>query len=169
MTSEKQTTKVRVEDLDDLYQQCAGLDVHEASVTVCVVGGGKEGALAEFGTTTGELRQLGDWLRAQGAIQEALESTGGYWMPVWQILETGGFQLRLATAKEVRNLPGRKTDLADAIWLASLLRKGLVRASFVPSAEVRAVLDQCRSHTSLTHDRTRIVQRIEKILEQVNV
>jgi transposase len=172
MGSGKQTNravKVRIEDLADLHRCCAGIDVHKASVTVCVICGGDEAEVAQYGTTTNELKQLKAWLARKAVTHIVMESTGVYWKPVWQILEQGGFHLLLANARQVRNMPGRKTDQADAIWLATLLRKGLIEGSFIPPAEVRALRDLCRSRTSLLHDRTRIVQRLEKVLEEANI
>jgi transposase len=168
----KKGTKVQIENLQDIYQFCAGIDVHKAGVTVCAIcgeGAQREAEVVEYGTTTAELRQLGEWLREQGVTHVVMESTGVYWRPVWQILETAGFHLLLANAKQVRNVPGRKTDQSDSIWLATLLRKGLIRGSFIPSEAIRALRDLCRSRASLVRDRTRIVQRIEKVLEEGNV
>ena len=169
MKSRRQTTKVRIEDLEDLFPHSAGIDVHKAVLTVCAIAGGAEGEVAEFGTTTGELRRLVEWLLEQGITHVVMESTGVYWKPVWQILENGEFKLMLANAQQVRNMPGRKTDQNDAVWLALLLRKGLIRPSFVPPAEVRALRDLCRSRATLIHDRTRVVQRVEKVLEEANL
>jgi transposase len=168
----KKGTKVRIEDLQDIYEYCAGIDVHKSGVTVCAICGiGRQidAEVVEYGTTTGELRQLGEWLREQGVTHVVMESTGVYWRPVWQILEGMGFHLLLANAKQVRNVPGRKTDQSDSIWLATLLRKGLIRGSFIPPAAIRALRDLCRSRASLVRDRTRVVQRIEKVLEEGNV
>jgi len=168
----KKGTKVRIEDLQDIYEFCAGIDVHKAGVTVCAIcgrGAELEAEVVEYGTTTAELRQLGEWLREQGVTHVVMESTGVYWRPVWQILESAGFHLLLANAKKVRNVPGRKTDQSDSIWLATLLRKGLIQGSFIPPQEIRALRDLCRSRASLVRDRTRVIQRIEKVLEEGNV
>ncbi len=165
----KKGTKVRIEDLQDIYQFCAGIDVHKAGVTVCAIcgrGAELEAEVVEYGTTTAELRQLGEWLREQGVTHVVMESTGVYWRPVWQILESAGFHLLLANAKKVRNVPGRKTDQSDSIWLATLLCKGLIQGSFIPPQEIRALRDLCRSRASLVRDRTRVIQRIEKVLEE---
>jgi transposase len=171
MTNKKPpaATKVRLDDLANLHTSCAGIDVHKSSVTVCWIGSGSEGEITEYGTTTGELRALGAWLKSKAVTHVVMESTGVYWKPVWQILEEGKFHLLLANARQVRNMPGRKTDQADAIWLATLLRKGLIEGSFIPPVEVRALRDLCRSRASLMHDRTRVVQRIEKTLEVANI
>lgn len=173
MATRRRTNKVDINALVDLYERCAGIDVHKESVTVCVIrpgaDGSAQGEMATYGTTTRELRQLSQWLQECGVTHAVMESTGVYWRPVWQILETGGFRLFLANARQVRNMPGRKTDQADAVWLATLLRKGLIKGSFIAPPQIRALRDLCRSRASLVHDRTRVVQRIEKVLEEANI
>jgi len=173
MAIRRRTNKVDINALVDLYERCAGIDVHKETVTVCVIrpgtDGSAQGEMATYGTTTRELRQLSQWLQECGVTHAVMESTGVYWRPVWQILETGGFRLFLANAKQVRNMPGRKTDQADAVWLATLLRKGLIKGSFIAPPQIRALRDLCRSRASLVHDRTRVVQRIEKVLEEANI
>lgn len=168
-TEKRVSTRVRLDDLTDVHECCAGIDVHKASVTVCVSTGGGEGQLREYQTTTGALRELKQWLQQNSVTHVVMESTGVYWQPVWQILEDGGYQLLLANARQVRNMPGRKTDGEDAIWLATLLRKGLIRGSFIPPAEVRALRDLCRTRANLVGDRAQTSQRVEKVLEQANV
>ena len=173
MATRRRTNKVNIDALVDLYERCAAIDVHKESVTICAIlpstGGSVQGEMVSYGTTTGELRQLSQWLQECGVTHVVMESTGVYWRPVWQILEAGGFHLLLANAKQVRNMPGRKTDQADAVWLATLLRKGLIKGSFIAPPQVRALRDLCRSRTSLVRDRTRVVQRIEKVLEEANI
>ena len=168
-----QSKKIRIEDLADVYERCAGLDVHKESVSVCVIAPGAqgrtEGEVREFGTTTRELRKLTAWLMERGVTHVAMESTGVYWVPVWQILEEGGFQLVLANARAVRNVPGKKTDTADCVWLATLLRKGLIQASYIPPAQNRALRDLCRAHSTLVRERVRVVQRIQALLETANI
>ena len=165
--------KIRIQDLADLYEQCAGIDVHKQSVSVCViqpVGPSQpEGEVREFGTTTRELRELTAWLQQRGVTHVALESTGVYWVPVWQIREEGAFQLVLANARAVRNVPGKKTDTADCVWLATLLRKGLIQASYIPPAEIRALRDLCRAHSTLVRERGRGVQRLQALREMANL
>jgi transposase len=168
-TGKRVSTRVRLDDLVDVHQCCAGIDVHKASVTVCVSTGGGEGELRQYQTTTGALRELKQWLQQAAVTHVVMESTGVYWQPVWQILEDETYQLLLANARQVRNMPGRKTDGEDAIWLATLLRKGLIRGSFIPPAEVRALRDLCRTRANLVGDRAQTSQRVEKILEQANV
>ena len=168
-TGKKTSTRVRLDDLTDVHDCCAGIDVHKESVTVCVSTGGGQGELRQYQTTSSALRELKQWFQQTGVTHVVMESTGIYWQPVWQILEDGGYQLLLANARQVRNMPGRKTDGQDAVWLATLLRKGLIRGSFIPPAEVRALRDLCRTRASLVEDRASTSQRVEKILEQANV
>lgn len=165
----KSSTRVRLDDLIDVHDRCAGIDVHKQSVTVCISTGDGQGELREYQSTTGALRELKEWFRQMGVTHVVMESTGIYWQPVWQILEDDSYQLLLANARQVRNMPGRKTDGEDAIWLATLLRKGLIRGSFIPPAEVRALRDLCRTRANLVGDRASVSQRIEKILEQANI
>ena len=133
--------------MEVLYSRCAGLDVHKATVVAGVrlaaPGGKVVREVRTFGTTTASLLELAEWLTAQGCTHAAMEATGVYWKPVWHILAEGGFALVLANAAQVRNVPGRKTDVGDATWLAELLAHGLIRASFVPDTqtqELRALL-----------------------------
>jgi transposase len=169
----KQTTRkskrVRLNDLSDVHERCAGIDVHKASLTVCVSTGGGQGELRQYPATTGGLKELKQWLTESAVTHVVMESTGVYWQPVWQILEDEHYELILANARQVRNMPGRKTDGEDAAWLATLLRKGLVRGSFIPPAEVRALRDLCRTRATMVMDRATVSQRVEKVLEQANI
>jgi transposase len=165
----RRSKRVRLNDLSDVHERCAGIDVHKASVTVCVSTGGGQGELRQYPTTTAGLRELKQWLTDSGVTHVVMESTGVYWQPVWQILEDEHYRLILANARQVRNLPGRKTDGEDAAWLATLLRKGLVRGSFIPPAEVRALRDLCRTRATLVMERATVSQRVEKVLEQANI
>src|ERR1039457_3135205 len=124
--------------MEVLHAHCAGLDVHKDSVVACVQhrGDGKETTgVKTFKTTTQELMALSDWLSAEGATHIAMEATGVYWKPVWHILADGEFELVLANAAHVKNVPGRKTDVNDAMWLTDLMAHGLIRASLVRSEE----------------------------------
>ncbi len=122
--------------MEVIYSRCAGLDVHKQTVVACVRIAGDGPPLQEvrtFATTTSGLLALGDWLDSFGVEHVGMEATGVYWKPVWHVLE-GHFELVLANAAHVKNVPGRKTDVNDAMWLADLLAHGLIRASFVPPA-----------------------------------
>ncbi len=158
--------------MEVLHRRCAGLDVHKESVVACVrlaVGGAVRREVRTFGTTTRDLLELSAWLAANGCTHVAMEATGVYWKPVWHILAEGPFELVLANAAHVKAVPGRKTDVADATWLADLLAHGLVRASFVPdepTQELRALL---RTRKQLVRERTGHVQRLQKTLEDANL
>jgi transposase len=126
--------------MDTIHRRCAGLDVHKQSVQVCVrlmdESGRVEESIRRFGTTTRELLALYDWLSECRVTHVAMESTGVYWKPVWNILESG-FELLLANARHIKNVPGRKTDVKDCQWIAQLLQHGLLNASFVPRVQQR--------------------------------
>ena len=155
-----------------LHQRCAGLDVHKEMVTACVrlaVDGTVQREVRTFKTTTRDLLALSDWLGAMGCTHVAMEATGVYWKPVWHILAEGPFTLILANAAHVKAVPGRKTDVNDATWLADLLAHGLVRGSFVPdtpTGELRALL---RTRKQLVRERAGHIQRLQKTLEDANI
>lgn len=157
--------------------RCAGLDVHKKMIVACaltpdVVGrdGQPRPVLARFGAMTEDLVALARWLAERGVVQVAMESTGVYWQPVWNILEEhGGFELLLVNARHIKAVPGRKTDVKDAQWLAELLRHGLVRASFVPDRAQRELRELTRYRTALIEERTAHVNRLQKTLESANI
>ena len=160
--------------MDVFAERCAGLDVHQQQVTVCVLLGeaGKRVRKERrvFATFSRDLLQLGQWLRSLGVTHVAMESTGVYWKPVYAVLEgVEGVQLTVGNAQHIKNVPGRKTDMRDAEWLASLQRHGLIRPSFVPPPEVRRLRDLVRYRTSLVQDRTAQKNRLQKLLEAANV
>ena len=157
--------------MDLLYTHCAGLDVHKTSVVVCVRvirDGRLHQEVRTFGTTVSALLALADWLESWGVRQVAMEATGVYWKPVWHVLEEH-FELVLANAAHVKNVPGRKTDVNDAMWLADLLAHGLIRASFVPPQPQQELRALTRTRKQFVRERTSHVQRIEKVLEDANV
>lgn len=154
-----------------LYERCAGLDVHKDTVVAGVrkVEDGK--ALSEvrtFSTLTKGLLELSDWLTAEGVTHAGMESTGVYWKPVWHVLE-GNFELVLANAGHVRNVPGRKSDVSDAVWLSELLAHGLIKASFVPPGNVQEARDLTRTRKQLVRESGQHVQRVQKVLEDANI
>jgi transposase len=156
------------------HARCAGLDVHKKSVVACALAG-EAGAVPErevrtFGTMTADLEALADWLAARGCTHAAMEATGAYWKPVYNVLEArGGVELVVANAEHVRAVPGRKTDVKDAEWLADLLRHGLLRASFIPDREQRELRELTRYRTALIRERASEVNRLQKTLEAANV
>lgn len=149
------------------YPRCAGLDVHKKTVATCVITPeGQE--VRTFGTMTKDLLALSDWLAQHRVTHVAMESTGVYWKPVWNVLE-GGFELVLANAQHIKAVPGRKTDVRDCEWIADLLRHGLLRPSFVPDRPQRELRDLTRYRVSLVYQRTAEVNRLQKVLEDANV
>jgi transposase len=158
--------------MDVLYPVCCGLDVHKASVTACLRSPGDGPARRQevrtFGTTTRELLRLVDWLTTAGCTHVAMESTGVYWRPVYNLLE-GSVELFLVNAQHVKMVPGRKTDVRDSEWLAQLLELGLLRRSFVPPAAQRELRDVVRYRKRLIEDRAREANRVEKVLETANI
>ena len=158
--------------MEVLYPRCAGLDVHKDTVVACVrvaAEGTVRSEVRTFDTTTPGLLALADWLNENGCTHVGMEATGVYWKPVWHILSDGDMTLILANAAHVKNVPGRKTDVADATWLADLLAHGLIRASFVPepaTQEMRALL---RTRKQLVREQASHVQRIQKTLEDANI
>ena len=158
--------------MEVLYPHCAGLDVHKGSAVACVrhmVDGKVTTAVKTFKTTTQELIVLSEWLSAEGATHIAMEATGVYWKPVWHILSDGEFQLVLANAAHVKNVPGRKTDVKDAEWLADLMAHGLIKASFVPDEPTQQMRDLLRSRKQFVRERCSHIQRIQKTLEDANI
>ena len=158
--------------MDVLYAHCAGLDIHKDTVVACsrrMIDGKVMREVRTFKTTTGELLALSEWLGSLGATHIVMEATGVYWKPVWNILSDGDFELILANAAHVKNVPGRKTDVNDATWLADLLAHGLIRASFVPDTQTQEQRGLLRTRKQLTRERTSHVQRLQKTLEEANI
>src|SRR5215218_352891 len=158
--------------MDVLFERCCGLDIHKRTVMACLVVPGPTGAptkeVKSFGTMTDDLVQLADWLLAASCTHVAMESTGVYWKPVWNLLEDQ-FTLLLVNALHVKAVPGRKTDAKDCEWLADLLRHGLLRGSFVPDRGHRELRELTRYRTSLVQERSAEINRLQKTLEGANV
>ncbi len=158
--------------MEVLHTHCAGLDVHKDSVVACVrhmAGGEVRTAVRTFRTVTVELIGLSDWLAAEGVTHIAMEATGVYWRPVWHVLSDGAFTLVLANAAHVKNVPGRKTDVKDAVWLADLMAHGLVKASFVPDEPTQQMRNLLRTRKQFVRERTSHIQRLQKTLEDANI
>ncbi len=158
--------------MDILYPRCAGLDVHKDSVVACVrlaAAGKVSREVRTFATTTTGLLALSAWLTAAACTHIAMEATGVYWKPVWHILSDGEFTLVLANAAHIKNVPGRKTDVNDATWIADLLAHGLIRASFVPEPEIQELRGLMRTRKQLTREQTSHTQRLQKTLEEANI
>ncbi len=158
--------------MEVMYPRCAGLDVHKETVVACVriaSGGEASSSVRTFATTTAGLIELGEWLEENGCTHVAMEATGVYWKPVWQVLADSSFELILANAAHVKNVPGRKTDVNDAMWLAELLAHGLVRASFVPEPAIQELRALLRTRKQLVREKASHVQRVQKTLEEANI
>ena len=158
--------------MEALHQRCAGLDVHKKTVVASVrlaEGSKVVTEVRTFATTTSGLLSLSDWLSGNGCTHVAMEATGVYWKPVWHVLSDGEMELILANAAHVKNVPGRKTDVSDATWLAELLAHGLIRASFVPEGQTQELRVLLRTRKQLVREQTRHTQRIHKTLEDANI
>jgi len=158
--------------MEVLHPHCAGLDIHKDTVVACVrhmVGGTVKREVRTFKTTTKDLMALSEWLSAERCTDVAMEATGIYWKPVWHILADGDFKLMLANAAHVKNVPGRKTDVNDATWLADLMAHGLIRGSFVPDEPTQEMRNFLRTRKQFVRERSSHVQRIQKTLEDANI
>jgi len=159
--------------MDVVYQRCCGLDVHKQTAVACVVVPGANGKqprkeIRTFKTMTADVLELGEWLTMEGVTHVALESTGVYWKPIWNLLESS-FTLLLVNARHIKQVPGRKTDVRDCEWIADLLRHGLLRASFVPDRPQRELRELTRYRTSLIRERAAEHNRIQKTLEGAGI
>ncbi len=158
--------------MEVLVEPCAGLDIGKADLKACVrvagPRGGRRQQIKTFATTTGALLQLRTWLTEQQVTVVGMEATGDYWKPVYYLLEDA-VEMQLLNAVHMHNVPGRKTDVSDAAWIAQLIEHGLVRASFVPPPPIRRLRDLTRYRAALTGERTREKQRMEKQLEDAGI
>jgi transposase len=158
--------------MEAMHERVAGLDVHKAMIVACVriVAGGKIGRECRtFDTSTTGLRALLTWLVASGCTHVAMEATGVYWKPVWNILSDGEFELIVANAAHIKNVPGRKTDVNDATWIADLMACGLIRASFVPGSEIQELRSFLRARKQLIRQQSSHILRMQKTLEEANI
>lgn len=158
--------------MEVVYERCCGLDVHKKVVVACLITPGSEGKptkeIRSFGTMTADLLELSDWLLAAGCTQVAMESTGVYWKPIFNLLEDR-FNLLLVNAQHIKAVPGKKTDVKDSEWIADLLRLGLLKGSFVPERAERELRELIRYRTSLVRERAAEVNRLQKTLEGANI
>jgi transposase len=158
--------------MDILYSHCCGLDVHKKTVVACLLTPGADGqpakAIRTFSTMTADLLALADWLAAAGCTHVAMESTGVYWKPIYNLFEQR-FELLLVNARHIKAVPGRKTDVRDSEWLADLLQHGLLRDSFLPDREQRELRELTRYRLALVRERTAEANRLQKTLEGANI
>jgi transposase len=157
--------------MEVVYPRCSGLDVHKRFVVAClslIEKGQRHKELRQFSTMTNEILRLKEWLKTSGCTHIAMESTGVYWKPIFHLLE-GEFEIVLVNAQHMKAVPGRKTDVKDAEWIADLLQHGLLKASFIAGSEQQAVRDLTRTRMRLLQERTRLINRIQKVLEDANL
>jgi transposase len=151
-----------------VYERCCGLDVHKKSVTACVITPeGKE--IRTFGTVTEDLLALVDWIKEKGCTYVAMESTGVYWKPVYNLLELAGIESLVVNAQRIKAVPGHKTDVKDAEWIAEFLQHGLLRSSYIPSRKQRELRELVRYRRSLIEERAREVNRLQKVFVGANI
>jgi transposase len=158
--------------MEPIYTSCCGLDVHKKSIQACVRRIGKDGRIQQevrlFGTMTRDIRDLADWMCQEEVTHVAMESTGVYWKPIYNILE-GRFNILLVNARHIKNVPGRKTDVKDCQWIAHLLQSGLLKGSFIPDRAQRELRDLTRHRSKLVDQRASVVNRVHKVLEDANI
>ena len=158
--------------MEVLHPRCCGLDVHKDTVVACVrlvIDGKTVKEVRTFSTTTADLIALSEWLTESKCTHVAMEATGVYWKPVWHMLSDGGFELVLANAAHIKNVPGRKSDIKDSDWISDLLAHGLIRASFVPDGPTQEMRTLLRTRKQLVHEKARHILRIQKTLEDANI
>ena len=157
--------------MEVIYERCCGIDVHKETVKACIlIGSGKttKKEIRSYLTMTEDIEELRDWLKAEGIKNVAMESTGSYWKPILNILE-GDFEVVLANARHIKNVPGRKTDVKDSEWICRLLRNGLLSGSYIPPKHIRQLRDMTRYRRKLNDNITSEKNRLQKYLEDANV
>ena len=154
--------------MDKIYDKCCGIDVHKKLIVACFRCGKKQ-EVREFGATTRELLELADWLKDGGCEMVAMESTASYWKPLYNILESSDLNAIVVNARHMKAVPGRKTDVKDAEWIADLLQHGLLQPSYIPDKDQRELRELVRYRKSLVGERTRELNRLQKMLEGANI
>jgi transposase len=154
--------------MEVIHRSCAGLDVHKKVVVAAILVEGRPKEICSFGTMTVDLLELSDWLMSCGVTHVAMESTGEYWKPIFNILENN-FEVMLVNAQHISKVPGRKTDVSDAEWIADLLRHGLLTASFIPPVGQRELRELTRFRSTFVKERATLVNRVQKVLESANI
>ena len=168
MAQTKAQSVVRTDDDTLYYERCAGIDVHKKLLVVCLRIGRKTES-REYGTTTGDIREIVKWLQENGCQMVAMESTGSYWKPLYNIFEQEELPAMVVNAYHIKNVPGRKTDWNDAFWIAKCLAQGLLKPSFVPNREQRELRDMTRFRKAQIEERSRNINRLQKFLEGANI
>ncbi len=154
--------------MEKVYDKCCGIDVHKKLIVACLKSGNRQ-EIREFGATTRELLEMADWLKERGCMMVAMESTASYWKPLYNILESCGLDSIVVNARHMKAVPGRKTDVKDAEWIADLLQHGLLQASYIPDKDQRELRELVRYRKSLVGERNRELNRLQKMLEGANI
>jgi transposase len=154
--------------MEVIYERCCGLDVHKDKIVACVLSDGNK-EIKTYGTVTDDLLSLLDWIKSEGCQMVAMESTGSYWKPVYNLLELEGIPAMVVNAQHIKAVPGRKTDVKDAEWIADLLKHGLLKGSYIPSREQRELKELVRYRRSMIDERARELNRLQKVLEGANI
>ena len=154
--------------MEIVYRCCCGIDVHKKMIVACLNQAGKQ-ELRTYGTATSDIKEMAQWLKDSGCEMIAMESTGVYWKPLYNLFEIMGLEAMVVNAAHMKALPGRKTDIKDAEWIADLLRHGLLKASYIPSREQRELREVARYRKSLIEERAREINRLQKMLEGANI
>lgn len=154
--------------MEIIYEYCCGLDVHKKNITACMLSGSKK-EIVTFGTMTDDILEFIDWIKSHECQCVAMESTGPYWKPVYNLLELDGMKTMVVNAQHIKNVPGRKTDVKDAEWIAKLLKHGLLTASFVPCREQRELRELVRYRRKMIQEKSAEIARVQKVLEGANI
>jgi transposase len=154
--------------MEVVYKRCCGLDIHKKTIVACCITPKGKG-IQTFGTMTDDILALANWIKGNDCTHAAMESTGVYWKPIYNVLELQEIETLVVNAQHIKAVPGRKTDVKDAEWIADLLRHGLLKGSYIPSREQRELRDWVRYRRSLIEERSREVNRVQKILEGANI
>lgn len=155
--------------MEVIYERCCGIDIHKNMLMACIFMSVRKKEIRKFGTMTDEIMELIKWLRSTDCQVVAMESTGVYWKPVYNILESEGIETIVVNAQHIKAVPGRKTDVKDAEWIADLVRHGLVKSSFIPSREQRELREIVRYRNEIVGERAREINRIQSVLEGANI
>ena len=155
--------------MEVLYKRCCGIDIHKNMMVACVFTGVRKKEVRQFSTMTEDILQLVSWLKETDCEMAAMESTGSYWKPVYNILEEEHIPIMIVNAQHIKGVPGRKTDVKDAEWIADLVRHGLVKASYIPNREQRELREMTRYRQEMIEERARELNRIQAVLEGCNI
>jgi transposase len=155
--------------METIIMKACGLDVHQSTVVACILRQGYDKQIKTFGTTTQDLQELKQWLKEEEISHIAMESTGVYWKPIFNVLEDSGWELLLVNARHIKNVPGRKTDVKDCEWICKLLRSGLLNGSFIPQEDIRHLRGYTRHQKTLQHQIQNEKNRVHKLLQEHNI